>query len=484
MITKTSYLAYSQCPKTFWLTIHHPHLAAPPDLVAQRRLRMGQEVDKQARAQFPDGFLIPYRPHPEEMAPLTAQAIAVGAETLFQATFAVDDLLVKVDILTRTDAGWHLMEVKSSTRYKPEEHLADVAFQLYALQQTGLPVTQVSLMHLNQACRYPNLSDLFALTDVTIEANSHLPQVAADVHLMRQLVDQPETPDVGIGRRCIKPTACSFYDHCWQGVTGPTIYNVPNLKRPIEERLENAGIRYVTDIPSDFALGHKQATEYVQRIQQPQSAVNAAAIRAELANLVYPLYFFDFETIDYAIPPFDGCVPYQPIPFQYSCHILATDGTLTHCDYLHTSADDPRRALVKTLLTHIGPIGHIVAYNIPFERGVLHHLADQFPEYADQLRAIADRLWDQLPTLRRHYRHPDLAQSYSLKAVLPVIAPGMSYDTLDVQNGAEAQVIWEEMIGETDAAVKTQLCVQLRAYCHLDTLAMVEIHQVLTAIHP
>lgn len=483
MITKTSYLAFTQCPKAFWLTTHAPDLAAPPDPAVQRRLRMGQEVDKQARAQFPDGYLVPYRPHPEEMAPLTVQAMDAGAPTLFQATFAAEDLLVKADILTRAGSSWHLIEVKSSTSYKPADHLSDAAFQLYVLRQTGVSVTQVSLMHINKTCRYPDLSQLFTLTDITAEANAHLPQVAADIPLMRRLLNQPDSPDVRVGRHCIKPGACSFYDHCWQGVTGPTIYDVPYLKRPIEERLENAGILYVSDIPPDFPLGHKQATATVQRIQESEIAVNAAAIRAELAKLVYPLYFFDFETIDYAIPPFDGCAPYQQVPFQYSCHILTADGELTHCDYLHTSADDPRRPLAETLLTHIGATGHVVAYNIPFERGVLHHLADQFPEYAEQLRAIADRLWDQLPIFRQHYRHPDFAHSNSLKAVLPVMAPGLSYESLDVQNGTAAQVKWEEMIGQTDAAAKAALYEQLRAYCHLDTRAMVEIHRVLTALH-
>ena len=98
----------------------------PP--TTQRRLRAGQQVDKRAREQFPDCRLIPYRPHPEDMAPLTAQAIAEGAETLFQATFTVADLLVKVDILTKTADGWHLIEVKSSTQYKRDQHLPDIAF--------------------------------------------------------------------------------------------------------------------------------------------------------------------------------------------------------------------------------------------------------------------------------------------------------------------------------------------------------------------
>jgi hypothetical protein len=93
---------------------------------------------------------------------------------------------------------------------------------------------------------------------------------------------------------------------------------------------------------------------------------------------------------------------------------------------------------------------------------------------------MADRLWDQLVIFRKHYRHYGFGKSNSLKSVLPVVVPNLSYTSLDVQNGVEAQVVWEEMIQCTDEAEKRRLVEQLRAYCHLDTLAMVEIHRVLS----
>jgi hypothetical protein len=488
-LTKTTYLTYSQCAKAFWLTIHQPHLAAPPDPATRRRLRAGQEVDELARVEFPNGRLIPYRPHPEAMAKLTAQAIAAGSDTLFQATFAPADLLVKVDILTQAAPGppatsWHLIEVKSGTSYKPEDHLPDVAFQVYVLQQAGLAVTQASVMHLNRDYRHGNSdgNGLFSLTDITGEVLDYLPQVAEAVDHMRQTAVLPHSPEVSIGRHCKKPNQCPFYDHCWQDVTGWTIYDIPYLKRPQEKALEAAGIRDVVNIPPDFSLGHKRAAAFVACVKEAQIDIEREAIQARLDELVYPLYFFDFETIDYAVPIFDGCKPYQQAPFQYSCHVLTEVGELTHRDYLHTSTDDPRRPLVESLLDHIGPSGHLVAYNISFERAVLRHLAHQFPEYGNRLLDMADRLWDQLAIFRRHYQHHGFARSNSLKAVLPVVVPELSYRSLAVQNGMEAQVVWEEMIACTDAVEKQRMVTQLRNYCHLDTLAMVKIHQALSSL--
>jgi hypothetical protein len=82
-ITKTSFLSYLQCPKAFWLFQFEPDFATPPDSTAQRRLRMGQDVDRQTRAAFPDGTHIPYRPNPADQATRTAEAIADHATTLF-----------------------------------------------------------------------------------------------------------------------------------------------------------------------------------------------------------------------------------------------------------------------------------------------------------------------------------------------------------------------------------------------------------------
>ncbi|MBE2198693.1 MAG: hypothetical protein IAE79_08795 [Anaerolinea sp.] len=56
--------------------------------------------------------------------------------------------------------------------------------------------------------------------------------------------------------------------------------------------------------------------------------------------------------------------------------------------------------------------------------------------------------------------------------------------------GTQAQVVWEAMIGEretlytepAEVAVQSQLAAQLRAYCHLDTLTMVEIHRARLAL--
>ena len=67
--------------------------------------------------------------------------------------------------------------------------------------------------------------------------------------------------------------------------------------------------------------------------------------------------------------------------------------------------------------------------------------------------------------------------SWSIKAVLPAMVPGMSYAGLEgISEGTGASDGYLEAVRpETDAARKAELEEQLLRYCRFDTQAMVEI---------
>lgn len=141
---------------------------------------------------------------------------------------------------------------------------------------------------------------------------------------------------------------------------------------------------------------------------------------------------------------------------------------------------DPRKPLLESLLNHVSDRGSVVVYNVGFERGVLKDLAIAFPEHAAILESIIDRLWDQLVIFQNHYKHPDFGGSNALKDVLPVLVPWLCYEDLDVvQDGLEAQAVWDMMIHTTNETEKSKLIKHLKEYCELDTRATVEIHKVL-----
>ena len=72
---------------------------------------------------------------------------------------------------------------------------------------------------------------------------------------------------------------------------------------------------------------------------------------------------------------------------------------------------------------------------------------------------------------------PGMMGSFSIKAVLPTIAPELDYATLgEVRDGDMAQAAYVEAIRPgTPAARRATLERDLLDYCRHDTLAMVEV---------
>lgn len=196
-----------------------------------------------------------------------------------------------------------------------------------------------------------------------------------------------------------------------------------------------------------------------------------------LEALPYPRYYLDFETISFAVPRWAGTSPYRSqIPFQWSCHVEVEVGELQHFAFLDTSGHDPRRAFAVQLIDALRKAGPVFVYNQSFEKSRITELAEQLPELSADLTAINSRNVDLLPIARYHYYHPAMKGSWSIKAVLPTIAPDLDYHRLLVGNGSDAQAAYLEITHpRTSPERRAELVEALDAYCALDTLAMVRL---------
>jgi hypothetical protein len=241
------------------------------------------------------------------------------------------------------------------------------------------------------------------------------------------------------------------------------------------------GIVSVHGVPDDYPLSWAQRT-YVDMVKTGKSRIVFGGVRSLLSELERPIHFLDFETIAYAVPRFEGMRPYQAAPFQYSCHVLYRNGRLGHREYLHLDASDPRPALAHQLVQDIRAQGSVVAYSAGFEKRVLRDLAEAAPDVADKLLSIEERVWDQRVVFQRYYHDPGFLGSTSIKHVLPVVVPGLSYSDLAIQRGDDAQATWLQMIAAQDEREKTKMADDLRDYCQLDTYAMIEIHRALESV--
>ncbi len=75
-----------------------------------------------------------------------------------------------------------------------------------------------------------------------------------------------------------------------------------------------------------------------------------------------------------------------------------------------------------------------------------------------------------------------LALSTSIKVVLPTFVPSLSNKSLAVQKGDQAQLEWRKMIDIKWESTKRKKITELKAYCELDTLAMVKLHEYVTNV--
>lgn len=201
-----------------------------------------------------------------------------------------------------------------------------------------------------------------------------------------------------------------------------------------------------------------------------------------MSQLTFPLYFLDYETMSGLIPYFDGQRPYQQVPFQYSLHILESPGAkLTQKEYLHRDNSDPARPLTEQLINDIGTKGSIIVWFEGFEKARNSELAEMLPEYQEALWAINDRVVDlMIPFKNKWYDDPRFNGSASIKQVLPVLCPELSYKELGIQEGGSAQRLWmEAVLDSKHPEDKDKVLNDLLEYCKLDTLAMVEIFRVL-----
>jgi hypothetical protein len=131
------------------------------------------------------------------------------------------------------------------------------------------------------------------------------------------------------------------------------------------------------------------------------------------------------------------------------------------------------RGFAESLLEAVGTEGPIVVYS-GFQKTVLKSLTARFPELAPQIQRVIGRVFDLLPVLQRYYYHPEMKGSWSIKAVLPTVAPELTYEGLQlVQDGLGAQQAFAELVqGAPEPGHARAITEALRTYCQRNTLAL------------
>jgi hypothetical protein len=138
-------------------------------------------------------------------------------------------------------------------------------------------------------------------------------------------------------------------------------------------------------------------------------------------------------------------------------------------------------ALANSLMEKMKVDGTVIVWNKKFEGKCHENIAELMPEYSEIFHGYNQRMFDLMEIFSKNfYAHHDFRGSYSIKKVLPVLVPDLSYDGLNVSNGSMAMNAWKKMMFEIDdQKEKDQIKDDLLKYCELDTLAMMRIFEAL-----
>jgi hypothetical protein len=506
-LSKTNYITYLDCKKNAWLKIHKPDIyyKYPLSSFELNIIETGNEIDVLARSLFPSGITIENR----EDEALTQTLMQQQTPVIYQPVFISDNYITACDILVwnATTEVYDLYEVKSSTASSESEssnrntkdYLIDIAFQKVVCNELDVPIGKTFLIRLDKEYERHgdiNVRGIFIIEDLSEQVDGILDDTAQRMMLAHDYLSQESEPKghcdcILKGRKGFCTTAhysiSDLPDYPIQD-----ILRIGNTKKKFTE-LVDSYIFDIQDVPQDFFEPESNYALQVNVAQSNREHVDGAGIEEFLETIQYPIAFLDYETYPSALPRFEGYRPYQQIPFQFSVHIKESpESTLMHYDFLHTKTGIPDHEFVYALKKHLPTSGSIIVWNKTFECKIINErLIQRHPEYSDFLNDLNNRVVDLMIPFSGNkkegkdiiYQHPDQRGSYSIKAVLPIFAPELSYKALDIQEGGTASDTWNRIVqGEFSKEDATKKELALLEYCKLDTFAMVKIWEVLEAL--
>ncbi|MBR9846276.1 MAG: DUF2779 domain-containing protein [Algicola sp.] len=486
-LTKTNFIQYLNCPESLWLLKNkeEDYPKGEFSLFLEKLIKEGYEVESYAQQLFPNGNKLPSFTTPEQ----TTLALSDNNSHYFQPSFETQKgAYAVIDILEKkNDNTWHIYEVKSSNSIKTDRkhnHVKDSCFQKYVMTECGFTISQVSIIHLNknyvkQGTIQP--TELLEIVDVTDEINNIYSSTVNDINAALNFIKK----DIDLTQcSCIEKTRsnhCDAFQHFNPQVENHSIYEINRISAKKIEQLRDLGILQIKDIPDNFKLNKKQRLQVLSN-RRKETIINTDEIHQTLNKLKFPLHFIDYETYPTAVPKLDRMSPHEHLAFQVSIHTLLSDSTLKHNEYLSDNVELPD-ILLKLMKDTTGETGTFISWYAPFETSRNKEMMKLFPEYESYLQYVNDNMFDLETIFHTLYVDYRFLGRTSIKNVLPILVPNLSYKNLNIQNGTMALDTWGKTVLEPEKFKNlSKVRKDLLKYCELDTLGMVKIFQRLQTL--
>lgn len=422
-------------------------------------------------------------------------------------------------------------EIKGKNNYKTKEkslfnrsnklgkYVYDLAYQRYIINKALKTNKKIEyyLVVLNHEYIYDGKKDsnnnpiysddLIKFYNLTNILNNDEYNLDDDFDLVTNRINNMDASVYPLSRDCMKTgDECPYLDICHEVLPKENsiltytfnhagFVDKKGNKHNTFDLINNEKYLKLTDVPKEYL---NRRNNQIQRevVETNKPFYNKEKIRKGIKQLKYPIYHLDFESFNAPLPRYKGETPYMQSVFQYSLHIEKRPNEVSkekdHYHFLAKDHEDNRLKLLKSLLNNIKDDGgSVLVYSVNFERGRLRDFQKLYPKYYDKLEDIINRLFDLKDLIsgnkklyeslgfdediasEYNFYHSKLNGSFSIKKVLPIFS-NLSYETMDVKDGQEAMITYNEFpnLSESEFKVKYNNLVE---YCKQDTWAMVEI---------
>lgn len=465
VLTKSDFLLFLEAETHLWAKANGKLVRVPSE--ADRFLmQQGYEVEKLA------------------FKWLSIKLSKDGSKVVGQKTVERDGLKARADVWVEKFMSneVQIYEIKSGTK-AAKKHVYDLTFQSLAYSQYS--PTRLFLVHPNPKYEKKGeleLDDFFIIDEVSEEVK----KLQDEVKRLTKRAQEVTTLKTYRGLAgCTNCKTCPCPSICFGNLSDTSVFFFRGMRGDKSEELVSRGEKTMQKVNTTEDLSSFQKTQ-VEVAKSGKPVIEKEKIAKWVKKLVFPLYFLDYESINLAIPRFDGHRPHDHLPFQYSLHIVPRSGNdeVLHNEFLATKQADPVEELLESLKQQIGTKGSVLVWYQHFEKGRNQFMARMVPKYADFLLQLNERIADLMdPFFKGWYVDSRFRGSTSIKEVIPVLAPELSYKTLAVGDGGMALASWYKMVfGGVSEEEQKYLARSLIEYCKLDTWAMVKIWQKLVEI--
>ena len=433
-------------------------------------------------------------------------SIIYEAAFLHENLFVRTDILVKtgnvikvIEVKAKSfDSTMNNVFINNSGRIRPEWrlYLFDLAFQKYVVQKSYPEHSIQSYLMLadkSKRASIDGLNQLFQITknpnsrtgiDVKVESIEDIGDPIMEPRNLSGLINDIISKDIhkihGLSFKSLVENFTELYTNqkeinwkdynghvcreCWmeqfnigdEDKLRPNIYELWQFRN--QKTLFKSNIFFLDQLQkSDFdeplethlSIKNRQLLQIEKRVNESLNKpvnfyLDVDNLRDEMLEWKFPLHFIDFETCTSALPFTKGRHPYEQIAFQYSHHIIYSDGKIEHkSEYINAEPGKfPNYDFVRSLKKDLEFDNGSVFKYATHENSILNAIYDQLidsdetdkNELMDFIQSVTNKkennklIWrgerdmiDMCDLVKKYFYDSYMKGSNSIKVVLPAV---------------------------------------------------------------